>query len=136
MKKLLLTLAVVGMCFGMVGCATLQNLNIEDVRTDDNFRKDGYIHMSISRIDYCLKQYNYKCSQVVIPNINPEKNKEANIVMYGMGLTQENPYLIIDLNEIEENNTYYRAYTEYPTWNRIVDDIINKTIDCGQCKYK
>lgn len=135
MKKLLLTLVVAGMCFGMVGCGPFQNVNMEDVRNDEHFRKDGVIPMSIERIDFCLKQYNYKCTPTLIPTINPENGKEAHLVTYVMGWTQYNPYLIIDLYEQENKQTYYKGYTFISTWDSAIDKIINQAIDCGQCKY-
>lgn len=136
MRKLIWALMIVVMGVGGTGCVPFQNLSMEDVRNEDHFVKEGSIPMSIEKIDYCLKQYSYNCKKIDSITINPENTKEASLIGYGMGLTQANPYVIIDFIEQNDGTTKYKGYTAISTWNSSIDYGINVILDCGQCKYK
>ena len=135
MIKLIWALLIVVMGVGGTGCVSFQDLSMEDVRNEEHFVKEGFIPMSIEKIDYCLKQYSYNCKNINMLSINPKNAKEAALVEYGIGLRQANPYVIIDFIEQDDRTTKYKGYTAISTRNSSIDYNINIILDCGQCKY-
>lgn len=125
-------LAVVFAFVLLLSCAPMQNLSVNDVRTQNRLVREGRIDMPLEKAAYCLRKTLYNSGQGVNIEINPDDKNLGTIFIYGMGLTQSNPYIIIDIVD-RGDFSVYKGYSAMPTWNSMIDSYIQKINHCGQC---
>lgn len=63
----------------------------------------------------------------------PDGSGDFSMFIYSMGLTQSNPYVIIDFTIGENETTEYKGYTARVTWSNSVVDQIRRIEACGDC---
>lgn len=115
------------------GCAPFQNLSMSDVRQPNRLKRQGYIQKSIHEIDDCIGKHLVNCGSMGHLTYSDEARKNASYIAYGIGLTQANPYVIIDLQEESPNRTHYKGYTAISTYNKFIDDFVVNVNACGRC---
>lgn len=114
-------------------CAPMQNLSVEDVRTPNKLVREGRINMPLEMATYCSQKTIYNCGQGVSISINPDDNKLGTIFVHGMGLTQANPYIIVDIADMGDH-CVYKGYSAMLTWNSLIDRYIQMINNCGKCE--
>ncbi|MDB9822202.1 hypothetical protein OAC89_00700 [Deltaproteobacteria bacterium] len=128
--------AIYSVCFlFFVGCApVLSNMQVSDLKNEENHRRNWSVNKSISEIKDIVEKYNFNCRPQPLPGVDPTNPKLARIRYYVDGLTD---YSVIGLIEFFENEsgttTMIDAWFYYPTWNNRADDykqIIENPDEC------
>lgn len=123
----------IGLTICLLGCAAMQNLDMKDVRVEKNVIGSGEFSYSLSEINTFIEKYNYNCNSTARLTFDGTDNKKASYILYNTGLTQANPYLIVDFNE-QDGKTSYTSYAIYKTWKHHEQDLIQLISSRGECK--
>lgn len=126
-------------CFAIVlicgACAPFQNLSVSDLRTDLKMRHAGTIQMPIEKALLCAEKTKFACGNQggAAIEIDPEGSGAFSMFLYGMGLTQINPYMVLDFSRGDSGTTAYKGYTAMSTWASTIPDQIQRIEACGDC---
>ena len=116
------------------GCAAMKNLSAADVRTPSMLRQEGVLKMTFEQALTCAKSTNYKCGPgggaMIVENPG---GKGFSMFIYSMGLTQQNPYVIVDFRD-ENGMAAYRGYTAMSSWSGYVPILVKRVEACGECE--
>ena len=130
MKHTIIILLALLVC----GCAAMKNLNAADVRIPAMLRQEGVLKMTLEQALACAKATDYKCG----PGgggatlVESPDGKEFSMFIYSMGLTQQNPYVIVDFRD-ENGMTAYQGYTAMSSWTGSIPTLLNRIEACGEC---
>lgn len=129
-----IAIIITAFLFLLSACAQMQNLTVADVRTPKMFRQSGSIAMSPDEARHCAELTNYHCgpaggAQIVA---DPDGSGAFSMFIYGGGLTQANPYVIIDYTPTA-HGTGYKAYCIQRDWEYLIHQQIDRIEACGEC---
>ncbi len=113
-------------------CAPMRNLELGDLRTESNLRQVGTLQMTVQAARACAIATNYCQPSGGAGVVDDPAGNGFSLMIYGMGLTKMNPYLVIDLRN-ENGMAAYRGYTAMPTWNSAITDQLTRISACGDC---
>lgn len=131
MKTTIVLLVILALL--VCGCSTMKNLNASDVRAPSMLRQEGVLGMTIEKALACAKATDYVCGPgggAIL--VESPDGKEFSMFIYGIGLTQQNPYVIVDFRE-ENGIAAYRGYTAMSSWSGSVPILIKRVEVCGEC---
>jgi hypothetical protein len=108
---------------------------MQDVRQPEYLYNVGVVNKSLKEIALCIEKHRANCGIIGTLTSDDTTGKKASHIVYGMGWTQANPYVIIDFEETSPEQTRYVAYTaiENFKWHGYVDEFFEKVNACGQC---
>lgn len=118
----------------LLGCAPFRNLDMQDVRVAKNKIGDGAIPYALADINNFIEKYNYNCNVTAKLTFDGDNKKLASYIIYGMGLTQANPYFIVDFKDNQDGTTEYTGYAIYPYSKHALDDLLGVIERKGACK--
>lgn len=132
MRILILVLAM-----SVTGCAMFKNMSAADVRADKYRYKSGAIDMSMAQIKKCTDKTLYSCGPASREGqliIDPDNQDRGSLIVYGPGLSQINPYIIIDFvgNATSTNFEVYVLPSEI-IWKKRVNEFLTRIESCGDC---
>ena len=85
--------------FFLMGCSTLQNLTVEDVRQDKFLSVTKIYDLTIKQISQNLYQYNLKCTPIPDLKIDPSDPNRAILTSQSMGFTELSVVTVVDFQQ-------------------------------------
>jgi hypothetical protein len=111
----------------------MQNYSMSEVRQKEYFRASGVIEKPISEIDDCLQKHIVNCGYSPKLTYPDKEGTKASYIVYGMGWSQANPFVIIDLEQTSSSTTEYKAYTIFEHGVGL-EPFLDRVDSCGVCK--
>ncbi len=85
--------------FLLAGCASFQNLTVDDVRQDKFLSVTKTYDLTIKQISQNLYQYNLKCTPLPDLKIDPSDPNRAILTSQSMGFTELSIVTVVDFQQ-------------------------------------
>lgn len=117
----------------LTGCAQLQNVTVDEIRSEDHKRQEGKMPLSIAQIQQAMYDYGSNCRDISPLRVNPSRSDTATYTQYMPGLTDMSASVLIDLKEDSSGATQYMAYTYYESWASRASEVVEIMSGKKQC---
>jgi hypothetical protein len=116
------------------GCAVVQNLDINDLKTKENLRRELVLNLTIKQIERDLFRYSSNCTKLNQLIINPSDEKSASMAFELGGFSRLNVGILIEFRE-SNGRTAVKGYSYYEHWAVInIDKVIRILENPGVCQ--
>lgn len=116
------------------GCAVVQNLDIIDLKTPGNLRRDLVLDTTIKKIDRDLFLYSRNCTKLNQLVIDPADEKSASMAFEVGGFSRLNVGMLIEFKEVD-GRTAVRGFSYYEHWAVLhIDKVIRILKNPGICQ--
>lgn len=106
---------------------------MDDVRKNGYRGQNGEIKMSLEQVLLCNEKTIFSCGEGSRITLNPDNSGQGTLFFYARGLTQSNPYVIIDFAQSDKETTTYKSHVAMANWKSFVGKAINRIEACGDC---